>query len=328
MLTVLTDPVPTGRYAISEPLKKVARQLRSVFRPPRPFTRSAYRGHFAVTRSLVEGLAKIGVNANYAPLSTREVAPTVVVLSGIGALSQAVEWRREGRISRLIAGPNLVDFPSDIRSLLTAAEVDLCITPSPLVCATYIDDCPELAGRCASWPAGVDSAWWAPDGARDSRRVLVYEKQQDRQIGPIVGYVRELNRRGFDVTVLQYGSYLPAQYRELLRRSSFMIGFSEGESQGIAWSEAWSTGVPTLMWNQTMVTYRHPRASRRQFRSSSAPYLTEACGSFFWSREEFPLVLDRFLESLPMYRPREWVLEYLSDEASARQMCTLAGVSY
>ena len=58
-LTVLTDPVPVGRYLFSEQAKRVGRALRRLIKPLPLYRRSVYRGHPAVTRSLVEGLKKI-----------------------------------------------------------------------------------------------------------------------------------------------------------------------------------------------------------------------------------------------------------------------------
>ena len=59
-ITVLTDPVPVGRYFFGEKARSVVRRLRDMVSPRPTFLRSRYRGHFGVTRSLVEGLQKIG----------------------------------------------------------------------------------------------------------------------------------------------------------------------------------------------------------------------------------------------------------------------------
>ena len=55
--TILTDPIPHGKYFFIENFKKVLRNIRNTFsNPERVYYRNKYRGHFAVTRSLIEGL--------------------------------------------------------------------------------------------------------------------------------------------------------------------------------------------------------------------------------------------------------------------------------
>src|SRR5579863_8746893 len=139
-LTVLTDPIATGRFLLREGFKRLTRPLRHFVAPPPAYARSAYRGHSAVTRSVVEGLRSVGVNANYNPTRVADVAEAVVVLSGVETLAQAVAWRREGRIRRLLAGPNIVVFPSDHGGLIASPEVDVCVTPAPWVNALYVSD--------------------------------------------------------------------------------------------------------------------------------------------------------------------------------------------
>jgi len=86
-LTVLTDPVVDVRRSLPIAARAAARRVRNAFRPPPAYFSKKYRGHFAVTRSLVEGLEKIGAPANYNPRFAGSVAPTVIVLSGLNTLA-------------------------------------------------------------------------------------------------------------------------------------------------------------------------------------------------------------------------------------------------
>jgi len=89
-LTVLTDPIPVGRFRLKETLKRMGRPLKSLVKQrPEWLRRFPYRGHFAVTRSLVEGLRKIGASANYNPTRVSEIGEAVIVLGGIDTLKQA-----------------------------------------------------------------------------------------------------------------------------------------------------------------------------------------------------------------------------------------------
>jgi len=316
------------RRALPITARALARRVRNLMHPPPPYFSTYYRGHFAVTRSLVEGLQKIGAPANYNPRSVRGVGPNVIVLSGLNTLAQAVELRRKGRIRRLLAGPNILEFPSDHPDLIGAAEVDVCITPAPPTARLYEKDLPRLAGRVRPWPAGVDTEYWSPHGERSDRTVLIFLKENKGPVGPIDPYVEFIERKGYHVEVIRYGSYLPADYREHLRRCAMMVGFVTEESQGIAWTEAWSTDVPTLLWNQRTATFNHPRFRGVPFPTTTSPYLTRDTGLFFFSYDEFEGVFAQWERERSSFRPRQWVLENMSDEVCARLLCDIAGVSH
>jgi len=207
--------------------------------------------------------------------------------------------------------------------LIAAPEVDVCLTPAQWVCEMYVDDCPELRGRCVAWPAGVDTSYWAPSPpAGELTKVLIFNKQAKGPVGPISAYIPLLQRRGYQVEVIVYGKYMPDQYLRMLRQSCLMVGFVTDESQGLAWAEAWSTDVPTLLWFQDHDTYQG-----RTFASSTAPYLSAKTGLFFSSLVEFESVLTQWESSRQEFQPRQWVLENMSDEVCARQLCNLAGVA-
>jgi hypothetical protein len=120
---------------------------------------------------------------------------------------------------------------------------------------------------------------------------------------------------------MRYGSYFPHEYRNALRRACLVIGFSLKESQGIAWVEAWSVDVPTLLWNQDYITYKG-----RRFRCSTGPYLTEHTGVFFYGLKGFAAAFELWEQTRDKFRPRPWVLENMSDEVRARALCELGGL--
>jgi hypothetical protein len=313
-LTILTDPIPIGRFWLKERMRRLARPIRAALFRGGSFRRHArYRGHPAVTRSLVEGLQKLGLSANFNPSQLDHVGKAVLVLSGTNALAQAIEWKQRGLIARLLAGPNILVFPSDHADLIAAPEVDLCVTPAEWVCKMYEEDCQDLKGRCIAWPAGVDTEYWSPDPrARERREVVVFVKQA---IDLLSASLRMLEQRGFAISMIRYGSYTQEEYRRALRRATFLIGFSASESQGLAWAEAWSADVPTFLWFQDHLAYRG-----RILKTSTAPYLTEHTGAFFQSVEELAHALDRWEVSPRPSRPRDWVSSNMSDEVCAERL--------
>ena len=119
VISVLTDPLPWGGEFFNENARRFARFSRDVVIPTRQYyNHPKYRGHFAVTRSLVEGLDAIGASYNYNPKYPWELAETVIVLAGARTLRQAIKLKKKGRIKKLLAGPNIVVFSSDENSIL------------------------------------------------------------------------------------------------------------------------------------------------------------------------------------------------------------------
>jgi hypothetical protein len=312
-ITVITDPMPWGREVLHEGARRIARALRDAVRPPRKhFNHPKYRGHFAVTRSLVEGLHKINASFNYNPRFPWQLADTVIVLAGVRTLRQAIRMKQQGQIKRLYAGPNIVCFSSDYESLLAASEVDAAITPSDLVVDLYLEDNPTLKDRIFSWPAGVDTKYWQPDPSIKRERILIFDKQNKGPVGPVAPYVDYLRSLGWSVQVIEYGTYTHIQYLQMLQHSCLMLGFVTDESQGIAWAEAWSTDVPTLIWKNTTNVWRG-----RRYHCSTAPYLRPQNGLFFDDLEDFKKQFGYWLTHREQFTPREWTLENLSDEVCA-----------
>lgn len=312
-ITVLTDPMPWGRELGSEGVRRIARLLRDRIHPNKKnYNRSLYRGHFAVTRSLVEGLKKINASVNYNPLYPNQMADTVIVLAGVRTLRQAIRLKHQGRIRKLYAGPNIVIFSSDYDSILASPEIDCVITPCDWVIDLYVEDNPSLQGRCFAWPAGVDTRYWLPDSETRRDRILIFEKQNKGPVGPVQPYADYLRDLGWCVNILHYGSFTHHQYIEMLKRSCLMIGFVTDESQGIAWAEAWSADVPTLIWKNDSNVYRG-----RRYDCSTAPYLRPENGLFFTELADFKRQFAYWEAHRQEFTPRDWTLKNMADEVCA-----------
>ena len=282
------------------------------------------RGPEAVAASLTRGLRTLERRYTLNARRLEEFQGSVGVLSDLDALGKAIAWKRASHCRRLIAGPNLVVLPSDAPALLTAPEVDLCLVPSNWVKRLYEEDAPDLRGRIAVWPAGVDTGRFSPGPKRPGqRRALVYLKQLAGQpsVSPseLAAGTAALRRWGFVVTELRYGKYTPDDYREALRQTDVLVFFSPSESQCLALVEAWSTDVPSLVWACGRLNYRG-----RTYRSSSAPYLSSSTGAEFADVEALERMLERWDELRPTFMPRDWVVEHMSDEIAARAYWELA----
>lgn len=317
-ITILTDPMPWGRELLYECFRRIGRTVRDAFRPNRNyFYHSKYRGHFAVTRSLVEGFKTIGASFNYNPLYPWQLADTVIVLAGVRTLRQAIRLKNQGRIMKLLAGPNIVIFSSDYDSIAGSPEIDNYIVNSDWTLSLYVADCEALKDRIFAWPSGVDTDYWKSDLTNQRNRILIFDKRRaEDDPGRVKPYVEYLRNAGWQVDVLvRYGElgYTQNHYRDLLRGSCLMVGFTVGsESQGLAWAEAWSCDVPTLILKNTSNVYKGKR-----YPCSTAPYLCAQNGLFFEDFEHFKTQFNYWKIHREQFTPREWTLANMSDEVSA-----------
>ena len=315
-VTILTDPMPWGRELLHEGTRRIARAVRDALRSNRAYyNHPKYSGHFAVTRSLVEGLQKINASFNYSPRYPWQLADTVIVLSGARTLRQAIRLKQQGRIKKLFAGPNIVVFSSDYESLLAAPEVDAAITPCEWVADLYLEDNSTLKNRLFAWPAGVDTHYWQPDPAVKRDGILIFEKQNTDPVGPVAPYADYLRGLGWKVQVIQYGTFTHHKYLQILQQSCLMLGFVVSESQGLAWAEAWSADVPTLLWKNTSNVYQG-----RRYKISTAPYLCTQNGLFFDDFEDFKTHFNYWQAHREQFTPRAWTLANMSDEVCASML--------
>ena len=157
-LTVLTAPVPGTAERLYRGLR---RGMRPFVKPgaPLPGT-SAYPGHYALVRSVVEGLRAIGADFNFNPSRLSEVA-RVVYAPANEALLQAAALKREGRIDYLVAGPVNALFVDECDGILQTPEIDRLIVPHEWALEFYRDTA-ALRDKSRICPCGVDTEVWKP----------------------------------------------------------------------------------------------------------------------------------------------------------------------
>ena len=159
-----------------------------------------------------------------------------------------------------------------------------------------------------TWFAGIDTAAW-PDLSAEPKDLdfIVYDKVHwDRQhyqaslIEPISG---ALEARGLTHEMIRYGEYDHTTFRALLKRARGLIWLSENETQGLAYQEAMSCGLPVLAWDRG---YWADPQWRDHFvtppPASSVPFFSDACGERFVGMDDFGARLEDFLsrrERLP-----------------------------
>ncbi len=272
-------------------------------------------GHYGVTRSLLNGLKRLGVDFVYNPISANLVTDTVVALAGIDTLENAINLKRQGKIKKLFAGPNIIVMPYNHNYIIASKEIDVCIVPSEWVGHLYQMDAPSLNDRIRVWPAGVDDNYWVSSNNRlDTNKVLVYWKTESYDFCKNVETI--LSSYGWSPIILKYGSYNNETYKKLLNSVSFAVFISTSESQGLALAEAWAMNIPTIVWNPKKFSYEG-----KSFNFGSAcPYLTKYSGQDWENFDEFKDIISKIKNQLPLFSPRKWVLENMTDEICAQNL--------
>jgi hypothetical protein len=310
---VLTLPILPAPRRVYQSLRGA---VRSVVKPGVPVPGpSRYPGHYALVRSVVEGLRSIGADFTFNPRTFGDLA-RVVYAPANEALRQAIELKRRGFVDYVVAGPVNALFADESGSILLTPEIDLVIVPSEWTVDFY-KGFPELVAKSRVCPCGVDAEAWKPAGVAKERSAVVYWKSGDERFCEAVEAI--VRRCGLEPLRIrsrhgEHGIFKPSDYREALDRSVAGVFLSTFETQGIALAEAWSMDVPTVVWD--------PRGDAewrgRTFKSkSSAPFLTPATGVTFRTIDDLEEALRGTLTSLTTFLPRDWVLQHMTDAVCA-----------
>lgn len=311
-LSIITEPPPTkvGKKAIVKGF--VLRFLRLFLKGRVLPGLKKYGGHNAVTRSLMEGLEKIGATFNYIPTKDK-MHDNVIVLSGVEKLKEVLTLKKEGKFKLLLVGPNIVDHVLDHANIVADPLIDFFVVPSEWVKKIVLDDCPALENRIMIWPAGVNSKFWVPK-KRMGKKVLVYKKTETKEFHQNV--VMLLNNFGFEADEIEYGNYDEAYFKLKLEKSAFAIFISRSESQGMALTEAWSMNIPTLVYNPGDFVY----AGKLVTGISACPFINAEVGREWKTIEELSKLLKAMKQKKLSFSPRKFVLNNFTDEKCARDL--------
>lgn len=269
-------------------------------------------GHKGVTGSLIRGLTQNNISHNHNP-PLNQIAQTVVVLADTIQLRRAIELKQQGRIKKLLAGPNLVTRADDCNSLVASKEIDAYLVPSRWCLVAYEEVEPRLIGRINLWPAGIDVNQWNPIFPKaKTGKMLIYLKYQPYEFASQVESL--VKQYGYDPIIIEYGKYLMPQYYDLLNHVDAVIFLSRSESQGLALAEAWAMDVPTLAWNPKELIDH----GRIYSEVSSCPLLTLSTGLDWKNLNDLEDQLKNFEELGKKFAPRKWVLDHLTDKISAQ----------
>ena len=319
-ITILTSPVKEEMrlfYRIKMRIKNIKRKIeKNVFRIKKDYR---FGGHPAVTRSLIQGLEQLKIEHNYNPKSINNIHETVIVLSDINALKEAIELKEKGVIKKIIAGPNLVISPLENDQILGDPAIDKCVVPSDWVKIAYEKDLPGLRGRIEVWYAGIDTDYWRKDReSKNAKNITIYQKTGSRKMYKKIKKI--VKKLGYKPIIIRYGRYKKHQFKELMQSTFVSIFISGSESQGIALAESWAMNVPTLVWQPIAV-----KINERSYAiHSSAPYLSKHTGALWTDIDKLNDLIEKVASDKLHFNSREWVLKYMTDKHCAKRMCEIA----
>ena len=308
-LTVLTAPVPGTAQRLYQDLRS---RVRPFVKPGAPLPNvSAYPGHYALVRSVVDGLRAIRADFHFNPRRMSELA-RVVYAPANEALLQAAELKRQATIDYLVAGPVNALFTDECDGIVRRPEIDRLIVAHEWALDFFRDE-PALVAKSRPCPCGVDADHWKPTARAEKHIALVYWKSGDEALcEQVEQIVRRCGLEPRRVRALhgEHALFNSDDYRRLLDQSVIGVFLSTFETQGLALAEAWSMDVPTVVWDP-----RGPAVWRgRLFESrSSAPYLTPATGVLWRTLDELEPALRGAIAARSAFRPREWVRANMTD---------------
>lgn len=269
--------------------------------------------HKAVMRSLIAGLNDNHIPFNYNPHNIKEVGDVVMIPCNINAVLKAIELKKEGRIKKIFVGPNF--YPDEVASL----NFDIFLIPSEQCIRYFAEVDEELANRCRVWYVGIDLSFWCPisEEYNKSNNVLIYQKIEDQNFcNEIEDLVKKYK---WNPLIIKYGSYTIEQYKKILSECRYAIFLSQSETQGIACTECWAMGIPTLIWEPRSVIIQKKHINY----FSSCPYLNEKVGVYWKSLTDLENILITIESLLRSTRPCEWVQDNMTDKHSGQLLVNI-----
>ena len=267
-----------------------------------------YSGPHAVRDSLLRGLEENGIEYELNPVEPN--GDTVLVLSGVEALKNAIRAKKRGEIKKLIAGPNIVVTPHDSNNVMYADAIDIILVPSQWVADFWEHEAPELSEKIFVWAAGVA----VKNPSSRAGAPVIYDKMRNKELLTLANKV--VKSAGKTPNVFTYGTYRHSEYLEALSNAPYLIYLAQSESQGISLQEAWSHNVPTFVNKSTKWENKNYSFESAQI---NAPYLTNKLGGIFGNKDE----LSSLVADAKTLNPKHYCDEHLSDDASIKTLLTL-----
>ena len=179
----------------------------------------------------------------------------------------------------------------------------------------FMDEQQSNGRSCTVWGAGVDVHRFQPSPTPKTQDYFVYFKSQNYQdLQQLHKYLFN-NYFQYTGSVLIYYHYDPNMLVAMAQKSRFCIVVDKTETQGLASLEIMACDCPLFVLDYTVFECK----TFQVHGASSVPCFDNRCGMKS-SVETFQTDFPTFLNNLPKYKPREFVLEKYSYEAAAHTL--------
>jgi len=215
---------------------------------------------------------------------------------------------------KFIFGPHFSVFPvtNQLKQIKNINNNSLYIVPGEWVKSCWIN--PYIPIKVL--PFAVDCDKFKPDEIKKRDKIFIYFKQRlPSELNFIKSY---LNEKKIDYFIFVYSKYNENDYLQYLKESKYGIIIGRHESQGFAIEEALSCDVPLLVWSVTSMKQENSKIKYNDISATTIPYWDDRCGEFFTKKSDFEKTYNTFLNNLDTYKPREYVLENLNDDACSK----------
>ena len=258
-----------------------------------------------VALNLLLGLKKIGANF---------VENEIGDINGSHCITHRV---RTGELPKnSLLGPNLFVLPSDANgSLLNHYKNFVC--PCEWV-KNYFNlfNLPEHV-NLHIWAVGIDTEKFSPAKSAGEKCLVYHKRGNENTLSDIL---QKLETIGIEYHLIKYGSYDESGLISACQDSKFAILNTSTESQGIAYQEILSMGVPCYVIDKTIWDDQEGY----NFPATSVPYFDDRCGMKRSNFSDFDVFLDR----LSSYNPREYIMDNLTLEKCASDYIKLLELCY
>ncbi|GAB3903579.1 glycosyltransferase [Mucilaginibacter boryungensis] len=299
--------LPLDRY----PRKLIRRLVRGKAKPG---------GVMMVALNLMQGLDKLNIPYRFNDFKYIKQHPeeTACIIGKPQVLFER-EWKNP-----IVFGAGIFSHPVECPDLLTRyPNIKRVLVPGNWMQKMFE---PYYGNKVTAWPTGIDTEKWAPVTRSEEKPVdfLIYDKirwERDKYVSQLLNPILDtLNNQSLKYTILQYGAYTPTDLQQALAQSKAAIFLCKHETQGLAYQQILSSGLPILAWDiggYWQDPYYYPEIKYGPV--SSVPYWDDRCGLKFASVNEFEGRLHEFmsLKNKGLFSPRKYILENLTIEKCA-----------
>ena len=214
--------------------------------------------------------------------------------------------------NNFLCGPNIFVVPTDNKKLCEKFQHFVC--PSSWVQEKYRQfDCLNHA-TIDIWSVGIDTDAWSKKRQQISttKNVILYTKyKSDVEVDNLIHRLLKMN---IDVRHIKYGSYTEEHLQSLCSQADACVLFTGTESQGIAYMQILSCGIPCYVIDQKIW---HDDIRKVSFPGTSVPYFDDSCGVKYenFDNETF----NDFLSRTGYFDPRSFIIKDHTLEESAKR---------